>query len=110
MPMPGRRDPLDAHIDWCYVLPMEFTWSDAKRLGNIAKHGVDFIAICDMEWDAALVRADLAHGAGEVRLKAILPLGDRLYSVVFTLRTNTCRIISLRRASNQEVRFYATHI
>ncbi len=108
--MPGRRNLLDAHTDWHYALLMEFTWSDAKRLGNIAKHGVDFTVVRDMEWDAALVRADLAYGAGEVRLKAILPLGDRLYLVVFTLRTNTCRIISLRKASNQEVRFYAAHV
>ncbi len=89
---------------------MDFTWDDAKRLANIAKHGVDFAAAYDMEWDAALVRADFKHGGSEVRLKAILPWGSRLYALVFTLRTNTCRIISLRKASNLEVRSYGAHV
>lgn len=88
---------------------MEFSWDPAKRLANIQKHGVDFIVAYGMDWGAAVTRADLGHDP-EVRLQAILPLDDRLYFVTFTLRTNTCRLINVRKASNREVRYYESQI
>ena len=89
---------------------MDFTWDPAKRLINIAKHGVDFITAYGMDWSAAVVRADIGQGGREVRLRVILPFGDRLYSAVFTIRTNACRIISMRKASNKEAKYYAAQV
>ncbi len=89
---------------------MEFSWDPAKRLANIQKHGVDFIVVYGLDWEAALIRADLRMADRDVRLIAILPLEGRPYPVAFVIRTNTCRIISVRRASDREKRYYAPEI
>ena len=81
---------------------MDFSWNPEKRLANIQKHGMD--------WGTALIRADLRMPDRDMRLIAILPLAGRLYSVAFVIRTNTCRIISVRKASDREMRYYASEV
>ena len=88
---------------------MEFSWDPAKRLASIQKHGVDFIIAYGMAWSAVVTRADLRHGP-EMRLQAILSLDARLYFATFTLRTNTCHRINVRKASNREIRYYESQI
>ncbi|WP_330995914.1 BrnT family toxin [Cupriavidus necator] len=43
---------------------------------------------------------------GETRYIAYGPIGRRLYCPVFTIRGNTLRVISLRKANSREVRDY----
>ncbi len=81
-------------------------WNPAKCAINIAKHGLDFTVAEDFEWATAHVRADTRHPYGEVRLRAVGVIGERLYSLVFTIRRNATWIISLRRASRKEIRDY----
>ncbi len=81
-------------------------WNPTKCASNIAKHGIDFAAAEHFEWATALVRADTRHHYGEVRLRAVGPIGERLHSLVFTIRRNATWIISLRRASDREIRDY----
>lgn len=53
------------------------------------------------------VRTDDAGDYGEDRWIGVAPKGARLYAIVFTVRGDeTIRIISLRRATNQEIRCY----
>ena len=86
---------------------MRFEWDEAKRAANIAKHGVDFTAVVDFEWEAALVRPDTREGYGELREVALGFIGARLHSVVFTERDDVVRVISLRKATKKETMFYA---
>jgi len=81
-----------------------YSWTPAKRASNIAKHGVDFTAVEDCDWETALVEADTRWAYGKVRLRAIGSIGERLYVLIYTIRTTSTWIISLRRASNKEVR------
>ena len=105
-----RYNLLNFRANWRYSPNVDFSWDPAKRLSNIVKHGVDFITAYGMDWNAAVVRADIRQGGREVRLRVILPFGDRLYLAVFTIRTNACRIISMRKASNKEANYYETQV
>ncbi len=68
---------------------MRFSVDPAKRAQNIGKHGVDFLAIEDFDWDQALVLADVRFNYPEPRLWALSLINDRLYLAVFTVERRT---------------------
>ena len=84
--------------------PRGYEWDEGKRARNLAKHGVDFAAMGDFEWDTARVADDLR--SSEPRRVAIGYIGRRLHVVVFTDRAHH-RIIRLRKANRREERRYA---
>lgn len=85
---------------------MEIEFDPAKNAANLVKHGVDFVygaqllAVDRVEIDASRARD------GEPRTKAIGLIDGRLFTVVFTLRGETRRIISARRANRSETNAY----
>ncbi len=81
-----------------------------KAASNLAKHGVAFEAVEGFDWSAALIRATLNRASGEPRLRLLAygAIGDRLHALVYSVETNCLRVISLRKASKREVRFYAS--
>jgi uncharacterized DUF497 family protein len=83
---------------------MEFEWDESKRRANIEKHGYDF-ANADRILGHAHVRVRSRHPA-EVRWFAIGQLDGRLAVVVFTMRGDKYRIISMRSAARAERRIY----
>ncbi len=89
---------------------MPYDWNLDKCAANIAKHGVSFEAVEGFEWETALVRADTRADYGEVRLNGLGVIGDRLHMLTYTPRRNVTWIISLRRASRKEERFYASEV
>ena len=50
---------------------MTYEWDDIKRRNNIDKHGVDFAAAYDFEWDTALVDIDVRLDYREERYIAL---------------------------------------
>ncbi|WP_306847759.1 BrnT family toxin [Cupriavidus necator] len=50
------------------------------------------------------MKIDHRKPCGETRYVAYGPIGPRLYCLVFTLRGDTLRAISLRKANAREVR------
>lgn len=82
------------------------TWDEAKRVFNIAKHGVDFRKLDALVWDDAAIFEDRRCEYGELRLIAMVLLEDRLHVVVFVERDGARRIISARKANSREVEFY----
>jgi len=85
---------------------MKITFDPAKDEANQAKHGVSLALAVHLDWDGMLVVQDQRHDYGEDRYKGIALLDGRLYSVIYTPRDDTMRIISLRKASNTEIDFY----
>ncbi len=85
---------------------MEIEFNSAKDATNREKHGVSLAAAADMDFDAALVLTDERRDYGEPRFRAIGPIKDRLHVLVFTMRSNTLRAISLRKANPRERRGY----
>jgi uncharacterized DUF497 family protein len=81
-------------------MPSSYTWDDEKRLLTIKKHGIDFIdaiTVFDFEHLILDARSDL-----EPRKIAIGKLNDQTIAVVFTMRGETCRIITARKARKDE--------
>lgn len=86
------------------LLPI--TFDPAKDAANRAKHGVSLVDAERFEFETALVAIDNRADYGERREIAIGFVGSRLHVMVFTLREEACRVISLRKANSREVRFY----
>ena len=84
---------------------MEYEWDEAKRRANADKHRIDFVAVREFEWEAAIVRPTIRRR--ELRHIATGYIGARLHTLIFTEREGKRRIISLRRSSRQEERDYA---
>jgi uncharacterized DUF497 family protein len=82
-------------------------WDEAKRLSNLRKHGLDFADAAEVlesryRLDIAAVRG------GELRMQSIsYALGFlAVLTVVHTERDGATRVISFRRASNEEREVY----
>ena len=84
---------------------------DATKDGeNQAKHGVSLALANELDWDAALVWVDERFGYAELRMIALAPKTNTLYYVSFVDRGRVRRIISLRRATRREVKYYVENI
>lgn len=85
---------------------MDIEFDPDKDLANRRKHGVSLSAAAELDFDAVLVIADQRRDYGEDRFQAIGPLQGRLHVLAFTMRGDTLRAISLRKANTREVRRY----
>ena len=79
----------------------------AKDESNLDKHGVSLADADGFEWETAVVREDTRKQYAEPRFEATGYIGDRLHVMVFCLRAETVRVISLRKANPREVKSYA---
>jgi len=85
---------------------MEIEFDLAKDAINQRQHGLSLAAAGLMDFGSALMEIDDRKPYGETRYIAYWPIGRRLYCPVFTIRGNTLRVISLRKANSREVRDY----
>ena len=83
-------------------------WDAEKGAQNRRKHGVNFARTHDIDWTTAQFFTDDQHDYGEERQWARAMIGARLHTVVFVLRGDALRIISLRKANRRERAFYAS--
>ena len=58
------------------------------------------------EWDTALILLDDREDYGEERHIGLGFVGDRLHCLVYTIRGEARRVISLRKAKKRELDFY----
>lgn len=88
---------------------MNFEWDDEKRLLNIRKHGIDFVAVIPVFDDPnALEAFDNKNSVDEDRYQIIGMARPGVVFVAYTERDNdgTIRIISARRAEKREIALY----
>lgn len=85
---------------------MDIEFDNAKNLANIAKHGVDMRTAIDFDFETAMTHSDTRLNYGEERTVALGYIANRLHVLVFTLRRNRVRVISLRRANRKEGKAY----
>ena len=88
---------------------MQFEWDDSKAQGNARKHGVTFDEALSAFYDKRQVAFyDPDHSDDEDREILIgHSKNGRLLLVVYTVRGETVRIISARRATRKEAEDYA---
>ena len=89
---------------------MFYEWDDSKAQLNHEKHGVSFEDVEWFDWTSALVKEDTRLDYGESRYNALGLMNDRLYQITFTVREETIRVISFRKANKREVRQYGYQI
>lgn len=87
-----------------------FSWDQAKRSGNLRKHGIDFRAAPKIFRGFTLTAEDDREAYGERRFLTLGLLEDQVVSVAHTERGEDIRIISIRKATKHEARFYFSQI
>lgn len=86
---------------------MRLEWDEAKRMANIAKHGIDFVDTPEMFAGPMLVGRDLRKDYGEPRKVGFGFIRGRLIAIAFTEREpDIVRIISARKANRREKTYY----
>ena len=86
-----------------YTVVRRIEFDPSKDAVNRWKHGCSFVDALALDWHALVVIEDLRADYGERRWRGMGLIGDRLHCVVFTIRDDAIRIISLRRANRREI-------
>lgn len=82
---------------------MEFEWDEPKAEQNVAKHGVPFEYAARVFDDPH--RLDIEDGRRDYREERRITIGRiewRAYAVAYTMRGETIRLISARKANRRE--------
>lgn len=84
-----------------------FVWDEKKRLSNIEKHGLDF-ADAYLVYDSPnkIVVNSSRNNEDRFMEMAMVELAGTVLVLVYTMRRSNIRVISFRRASQAERRFY----
>ena len=79
-----------------------------KDKANQRKHGISLSRAEDFDFEQALYSIDDREDYGEVRIRAIGFLGEKLHLLVFVDQeeSDTIRAISLRKATRHEAKEY----
>ncbi|MBI4685870.1 MAG: BrnT family toxin [Nitrospirae bacterium] len=84
---------------------MKFEWDGTKSELNREKHGIDFEMAEALWLDKNKIEIEAPHPI-EKRNIIIAELHGKLWTAIFTIRSNAVRIISVRRSREKEVELY----
>lgn len=84
---------------------MDFEFDPVKSAANMKKHGIDFVAAQALWNDPDRLEIP-ARSVGEPRTQVIATIGDLVWSAFITHRGDMIRIISVRRARDEEEAAY----
>lgn len=84
---------------------MKFEWDNDKSNSNKEKHGIDFETAKNIWLDENRIEIHAPHPV-ENRGIIIGKHNNNLWTAIYTLRGDTVRIISVRRAREKEARLY----
>lgn len=84
---------------------MEFEWDEAKRQSVLTERGLDFEAV-DVFFDGRPVIHQPTPRNDEERWKTTAYIEEAFFTVVWSWRGESIRVISMRRAHEQEIRKY----
>lgn len=83
---------------------MKIEYDEAKNQRNIELRGLSFELANDFDFENALEVEQRVNG--ELRYFALSMIENRLFALVYTLRADAIRVISLRKANSREVKRY----
>ena len=84
---------------------MDFEFGPAKSAANLKKHGIDFIGAQALWSDPDRLEIP-ARSLDEPRTQVIGRIGDVVWSAFIAMRGDRIRIISVRRARDEEEAAY----
>ncbi|MGQ0675780.1 MAG: BrnT family toxin [Rhodospirillales bacterium] len=85
-----------------------FEWDERKRWANLTKHGFDFRDVPKM-WQGRLLIGPARRVGEEQRWKAIGIINVRIVAAIFVRRGGAIRVISARRARDDEKEAFIHH-
>jgi uncharacterized DUF497 family protein len=85
---------------------MIYEWDEAKNRSNFAKHGLDFADAEHVLTGPCVTFVDSRFDYGEERLITLGLLAGRVVIVAHAPRSDTTRIISMRKANRREQKIY----
>jgi hypothetical protein len=83
-----------------------FEWDEDKRLSNLRKHGIDFRDVYKIFEGRHYSGKSKNRGSDEERFIAIGELNGSITSVIYTVRGEAIRVISIRKARHAEKKTY----
>lgn len=86
-------------------MPPQFDYDAAKSAANLAKHGVDFEGAKAL-WDDVWLLEAPARTKVEPRWLAVGTMAGKFWTAIFTRRDGAIRLISVRRARDEEIAAY----
>jgi len=89
---------------------MKFAWDETKRKSNLIKHALDFIDAMEVFEGATITIEDSRFGYGEQRFITIGMSRGRVVAIAHTEHGDEMRIISMRKATQNEENFYFKEI
>jgi len=89
----------------CNINDMKFEWDESKSSANKVKHGIDFEAAKAMWLDEDRIEVHAPHPI-EKRSIIISTIQGKLWTAVYTVRSDKVRIISVRRSREKEAMLY----
>ena len=84
---------------------MQFEYDQHKSKINQEKHGIS-LEEAKQIWFVPAAEVDAQSRFDEQRHMLIGKLGGKFYSVIFTMRGDTIRLISARRSRTKEIKIY----
>lgn len=84
---------------------VEFEFDEAKSRANKIKHGIDFVEAQEIWLDEMFVEIP-ARTEDEPRFVVVGVISGKHWSAVITYRDDRVRLISVRRAREEEVAIY----
>ncbi len=84
---------------------LSFEFDSRKSNSNLKKHGIDFVEAQLLWLDPNLLEIP-AKTIDEPRYLMVGKILDKHWSAVITYRTENIRIISVRRARDEEIEIY----
>ena len=84
---------------------MKFEFDPKKSDANKTKHGIDFIEAQEL-WNDIDYLEIPAKTTDEARFLVIGKIGEKHWTGITTYRNDNIRIISMRRARNEEIELY----
>jgi uncharacterized protein len=84
---------------------MKFEFDPKKSDANKTKHGIDFIEAQELWSDIDYLEIP-AKTTDEPRFLVIGKIGEKHWTGIITYRNDNIRIISMRRARNEEIELY----
>ena len=85
---------------------MQFSCDPNKSRANYFKHGIVLEFAQYLDWTKKVVWQDVRYNYNEVRMSGLVPSEGKVYAVVYVLRAEFTRMISLRKANKREAKHY----
>jgi uncharacterized DUF497 family protein len=85
---------------------VEFSWDESKRESVLQERGIDFLRVAFSLFDSRPLLTVPTPRDQEERFLSIGPMEGKFFAAVWTWRDGTIRIITARRARDEEEKRY----